>query len=97
MLFSPGQILITIGIQNYIKKEIINLVKINTCLNRHLFGDWGIVCNKDKRLNDNAIRCKERVLSAYFVDNNNHTEKIKIWIITEWNRSYTTILLPEEY
>ena len=62
-------------------------------LRRHQRGDWGNLCEEDKRANDFAVENGERILSSYIIGEN----KVKIWIITEWDRSYTTILLPEEY
>ncbi len=58
---------------------------------RHLSGDWGDLDPSDKRRNDCAVKNKERILSSY------ETPKGKIWIITEWDRSVTTALLPSEY
>jgi hypothetical protein len=67
-------------------------------LNRHRRGDWGDLDASDKAMNDQAIshesnpERRDRVLSAY------HTGAgEKIWIITEQDRSVTTILMPEEY
>lgn len=61
-------------------------------LDRHARGDWGDVDDDDKKLNDEDLVNGGRVLSAY------HTSKgDKIWIITEADRSVTTVLLPEEY
>jgi hypothetical protein len=61
-------------------------------LSRHLAGDWGIVDDEDKQANDDALIHGERLLSAY------HTTKgVKLWIITEADRSSTCLLLPQEY
>jgi hypothetical protein len=65
---------------------------------KHQSGNWGEVCKGDKELNDQAIsnegdECRQqRVLSCYRTAQNE-----RIWIITEWDRSVTTILLPDEY
>lgn len=65
---------------------------------RHVSGDWGDICPEDKELNDAAIAeegnpdAQSRVLSAYTTKRGE-----QIWIISEWDRSATTILLPEEY
>ena len=61
-------------------------------LDRHLQGDWGEVCDEDKALNDQALAEGTRLLSAYTLKSG-----ARIWIITEANRSATTILLPSEY
>ena len=67
-------------------------------LQRHQSADWGNICQEDKELNDEAIKYEgdpdkqQRVLSSYKLDTGE-----TIWIITEWDRSVTTILLPDEY
>ena len=59
---------------------------------RHARGDWGDLDAEDKESNEVALTCGARILSAY------HTSKgDKLWIITEADRSVTTILLPNEY
>jgi hypothetical protein len=58
---------------------------------RHMAGDWGDVDADDRRANDRAVRDGDRVLSAY------QTSAGRVWLITEWDRSITTLLLPEEY
>lgn len=63
-----------------------------TLLDRHQAGDWGDVDEEDKRANDTALKIKARLLSAYILAGG-----VKIWIITEADRSSTTILLPDEY
>jgi len=60
-------------------------------LARHATGDWGDLCAFDRRQNEIALRSGERVFSSY------GTPAGKVWIITEADRSVTTILLPEEY
>jgi hypothetical protein len=60
-------------------------------LARHATGDWGELCAFDRRQNEIALREGYRVLSSYDV------LAERVWIITEADRSVTTILLPEEY
>jgi hypothetical protein len=61
-------------------------------LRRHHCGDWGDeLCEEDKQANDDALRLGTRLLSRY------STEHGSIYIITEHDRSMTTVLLPEEY
>jgi hypothetical protein len=62
-------------------------------LNRHMCGDWGEVDKADARENDTSVRLGFRVLSAYILP----LTDVKIWVITEADRSSTTILLPDEY
>ena len=59
---------------------------------RHMAGDWGDVDEEDKAANDQALTDGSRLLSAYRT-----AAAKKLWIITEADRSATTILLPEEY
>ena len=58
---------------------------------RHAAGDWGELCAFDRRQNEIALRDGYRVLSSYEVPAG------RVWIITEADRSVTTVLLPEEY
>ena len=60
-------------------------------LARHATGDWGELCAFDRRQNEIALRDGYRVLSSYT------RRRGGVWIITEADRSVTTILLPEEY
>lgn len=62
-------------------------------LNRHMTGDWGVVDECDKTENELSLKEGFRILSAYILP---RTET-KIWVITEADRSSTTILLPDEY
>lgn len=59
---------------------------------RHSRGDWGNLEEFDRQQNDKALETGERLLSSYELSTG-----VKIWIITEWDRSVTTILLPSEY
>ena len=61
-------------------------------LARHAVGDWGDVCEEDWQENEFSLNRHLRLLSVYHLHNGT-----KIWIITEADRSATTILLPEEY
>jgi hypothetical protein len=63
-----------------------------TYLTRHASGDWGDVDAEDKAANDRAVLEGARLLSAYHL-----TDGTRIWIITEADRSVTTVLLPDEY
>src|SRR3954447_17886799 len=59
---------------------------------RHVHGDWGELCAEDRRENERSLRAGSRLLSAYRA-----RREEKLWVITEWDRSVTTLLLPEEY
>lgn len=59
---------------------------------RHVTGDWGDLCEEDKRENELGLTQGLRIFSSYLL-----STQIKIWVITEWDRSVTTLLLPEDY
>jgi hypothetical protein len=61
-------------------------------LDQHASGNWGIVDEEDWRLNNEAIRQGDRLLSAFVT-----LRGTKLWVLTEADRSVTTILLPDEY
>jgi hypothetical protein len=61
-------------------------------IRRHANGDWDDVCDEDKAENEQSLKHGFRLLSAYTLPSGD-----RIWIITEADRSSTTILLPEEY
>jgi hypothetical protein len=57
-----------------------------------MVGDWGVVDAEDKQANDEALKSGERLLSAYVIKSGE-----RVWVITEADRSATTLLLPDEY
>ncbi len=86
-LFRMGLILITPGVQDCIGRE-----EILTALGRHAAGDWGEVDASDHSANDRAVREGDRLLSCYRA-----TEGTKYYVVTEADRSATTVLTAEEY
>jgi hypothetical protein len=65
---------------------------VHTVLARHLQGDWGVVDAVDAARNDFALEHELRVLSCYCL-----SDGVAVWVITEADRSTTTVLLPSEY
>ena len=92
MQFELGGLYATRGVQQFSEthKDFDEFVRKS--LNRHIHCDWGELCDEDKELNDDALKNGERLLSKYDYDKNT-----SIYIITEWDRSATTILFPSEY
>ena len=86
-----GQLVATRGVANEMESSIGFALEVIHALERYLRHDWGDVCPEDKELNDEALQLGNRLLGAY------ETRKGKIWVITEWDRSVTTILFPSEY
>ena len=88
--FSPGQVVMTAGVDELVRQGRLNPTPY---LRRHLHGEWGDLDDSDRRQNDAALKSGEdRLFSSYQV-----TRDLKLWIITEWDRSVTTLLLPSEY
>ena len=89
--FTLGQVLMTANIQSLIEYSQLTNEFIFESLKRHVRGDWGNLEDEDKAVNDESLKTGCRILSAY-----KHNE-IDIWIITEADRSATTVLLPSDY
>ena len=88
--FPLGRLFYTPGVVNaLIGSQIFDL------LIRHLRGDWSEMDAYDRKANERALLTGERIFSAYTVRGRNG--KTKVWVITEADRSATTVLLPEEY
>jgi hypothetical protein len=88
-LFQPGRLVMTPGAEKVLLESDQTPFEF---MNRHLLGDWGDLCPEDIEENELSLKEGYRILSAY------HTLSTeKIWVITERDRSVTTILLPSEY
>ena len=82
-----GRVVATPGVLGAVPRS-----ELFAALERHMRRDWGDVCEADWRANDRALKIGERLLSSY-----KSNDGVKFWIITEWDRSSTTFLLPSEY
>jgi hypothetical protein len=74
--------------------------RIRALVTRHLSGDWGALDAEDRAANDRAVIAGDRILSAYPIDPAELCDGLglnTVWIITEADRSVTTVLLPDEY
>lgn len=91
MLFQMGTIVHTPGFESVAGDKLESVV--GGLLVRHANGDWGNLCDEDKQANDHAVIPGNdlRVLSKYDVNGQD------VYVITEWDRSVTTLLLPSEY
>ena len=87
VLFPLGRTVITRGALDALDGE-----EVLAGIARHARGDWGDICSEDQQANDDALRVGTRLLSAFNTDGGQN-----FWIITEADRSSTTVLLPEEY
>jgi len=96
-LFELGQVVVTAGVNEFLKEHPEARFYVSTILVRHARGDWGDMCAEDLKANDDALNYPGdelggRLFSAYVSD-----RWPKMWIITEWDNSATTVLFPDEY
>jgi hypothetical protein len=87
--FSPGSVVATPGALEALRASGDDPLAY---LVRHIAGDWGELDEHDRRENELSLEHGWRILSTYRLSNGG-----RIWIITEADRSVTTVLLPEEY
>ena len=88
-LFDLGQLVATPGALTALEKAGQNAMEF---LSRHVTGDWGEVPEEDQKENQYSLTHRLRLLSSYRTNANE-----VVWVITEADRSVTTLLLPEEY
>lgn len=88
-LFPLGQVMSTPGALAALRQHHC---LPHSLLLRHLSGDWGQVALEEAARNDQALVNDERLLSSYEI-----AAGVVVWVITEWDRSVTTLLLPVEY
>ena len=88
-LFDLGQFVATPGALATLEKAGQNAMEF---LSRHVTGDWGDLPEEDKAENQFSLEKGFRLLSSYRT-----TAGDKLWVITEADRSHTTLLLPDEY
>ena len=86
-LFHLGRIVSTPG-----ALQCLAQIDIIMSIQRHQAGDWGDLCEEDRHQNDIALERGGRLVSVY-----HSSAGLKFYVITEADRSVTTILLPEEY
>ena len=84
--FPLGQVVITAN-----AAQQLDTIAVHEALRRHAAGDWGDICPDDARENELSLKEGFRLLSAY------GTSEQRFWIITEADRSVTTVLLPNDY
>lgn len=85
--FELGRLLITSN-----AAAVLANAEVLQALARHARGDWGELCEADRQENELSLREGFRLLSAY-----RDRSGVRFWVITEADRSITTVLLPEDY
>ena len=89
VLFPLGNVYLTIGAREALEESNQTATEF---LAKHQSGDYGDICEDDKRENELSVKEGFRILSSYKT-----LKGVKIWIITEADRSSSTALLPSEY
>jgi len=88
-----GRTVVTRGVNNEMQRDPAFAEFVAKSLTRHANGDWGDLDSNDRKMNDEAMRTGEdRIMSVYKAPGME-----TIWIITEWDRSASTVLFPSEY
>lgn len=93
-LFALGKVAATRGALQAMEEKGITPAAL---LTRHISGDWGNLPIEDREANQAALRTGERLFSSYNIGFIGEEANRKIWIITEHGRTFTTLLLPDEY
>lgn len=96
-MFETGPVMMTPGIRELMSAGHQAIEIIQGCLDRHTEADWGDLCDEDKQLNDDALEAERSGRPTDSLFSSYNTGLGKIYIITECDRSVTTILLPQEY
>ncbi len=86
--FELGQLVATPGALAALEEASTSPAEL---VGRHLMGDWGTVSKEDWAANDRALKDGERLISAYALPRTGE----RVWVLTEWDRSATTVLLPQ--
>lgn len=92
--FELGEMLMTCGIADEERSDRGFAMFVNKSIERHGNCDWGDLCDEDKATNDDALEYGGRLMSQYRRES---YPSQRIWIITEADRSCTTVLFPHEY
>ncbi len=94
MALAMGRTVMTRGVSDLAEQDTTGKFRAGLVdlLRRHSNGDWGDLSPDDRKANEEALKTGARVFSVY-----NLQSGVKLWVITEADRSSTTILLPDEY
>ena len=96
-VLSLGRVVATSSIHSLMSSDLSFHTFIYTSLMRHQDGDWGEVCEEDHESNEMAVVSDRRVFSVYECGSVHQEYGHKIYVITEADRSATTVLWPWEY
>ena len=89
--FSLGKLVMTRALHDKMNSDIDFAIGVLDSMEKYRSCDWGDVSESDQAENEHALKEGERIFALYNIGSD------KIYIITEWDRSVTTILFPYEY
>lgn len=89
--FSLGQTVITQGVNMLMEEGSLSKTEVNKMFLDHATGEWGELTKTDQKMNEKAIKDGDRILSKYTKNG------YEFYVITEADRSVTTVLLTDEY
>ncbi|KVG12479.1 hypothetical protein [Burkholderia thailandensis] len=87
--FKLGRIFATPAALEAIANARVSIIDL---LIRHMRGDWGDLSESDRQQNELSVKAGLRLLSCYVLPGHQ-----TVWVVTEWDRTATTILLPGDY
>lgn len=91
--FELGEVVCTPSVMLRVQQDGEFCAFIHRSFEKYVIGDWGDTCEENRETNERAIINGERIRAIYKYPGDGTT----IWVITEWDRSVTTILFPNEY
>lgn len=99
LAIASSRLYCTQGLYDWMKRSDDRTDFVKKCFDRHNHFDWGDMDAEDLRTNDLATVSADRMFSSYNISDEIAVDApdSKIWIITEWDRSSTTVLFPSEY
>lgn len=96
--FEIGKVVCTRAVWETMEENEVFKRFVSGCLSRYILYDWGDTCPEDWKLNNQAVRDGDRVMAVYNIpDEIEDIFENQFWIITESNRTVTTMLFPSDY
>lgn len=96
--FELGNVVATASVWELMEENDDFRTFVSGCLSRYILYDWGDTLPEDWKQNNYAALNGERVIAVYMIPEEiENTYEDSLWIITEWDRSVTTMLFPSDY
>lgn len=96
--FELGKLVATKRVWELTNENAMFNAFVGRCITRYMLKDWGDLVPEDWESNDKALKGDHRILASYLIPKDIIADdEDRLWIITEWDRSVTTLLFPDEY